>query len=226
MTISKLRQRTGKLSNLAFPFSYIIIENLRYMLAQYRPQTALYFGHRYAVQGLNDGYMAGGGYILSRKAVTKFVETALPNKTQCHTEGGSEDWEMGRCLEGLAIFIDARDELHQKRFFPVGVGEHMKDKADPEYWYTRNQYYHVTQGNISCCSDTSIEYHYIGTKEMYLLDYFIYGTHPFGVDDHLAETLPKRLPLKTIMKAADANSSSPNFRVHRLRHQLDPSEKY
>ena len=68
------------------------------MLAHYDPKTALYFGHRYAVQGLDLGYMAGGGYILSRKALEKFAETLIHNETVCHAGGGAEDWEMGWCL--------------------------------------------------------------------------------------------------------------------------------
>lgn len=49
--------------------------------------------------------MAGGGYILSNKALEKFAETLLHNATVCHPEGGAEDWEMGRCLEHSAIFV-------------------------------------------------------------------------------------------------------------------------
>ena len=81
------------------------MENLRYMLSQYNPKTALLFGHRFLLNPekngalpLNEeGYMAGdnfyqntchdisfiinsnlsflgGGYILTRKAVIKFVK--------------------------------------------------------------------------------------------------------------------------------------------------------
>lgn len=35
------------------------MENLRYMLVQYNPNTAFYFGHRYALAELDEGYMAG-----------------------------------------------------------------------------------------------------------------------------------------------------------------------
>lgn len=42
-------------------FSYIVMENLRYMLYQYHPQTALYIGCRFAINypGTEDGYHAG-----------------------------------------------------------------------------------------------------------------------------------------------------------------------
>lgn len=202
------------------------MENIRYLLAHYNPSTALYFGHRYAVQQVDEGYMAGGGYILSKKALTKFAEKLVHNEKLCYAGGGAEDMEMGRCLAHSALFIDCRDELHQKRFFPVGVEEHMKKTVDPEYWYTKNQYYHVTQGNTSCCSETSTEYHYINPREMYLLDYFIYTVHPFGIEDHPNDHMPKKFSLEEVIKASDAKSPSPNFKSHKNNHDLEPSEIY
>jgi hypothetical protein len=64
------------------------MENLRYMLYQYRSKTSLYFGHRYTRgvkgKGHTEGFMAGGGYILSKKALRKLVEEIIPqNKTNC-----------------------------------------------------------------------------------------------------------------------------------------------
>lgn len=35
------------------------MENLRYILYQYRPQTAIYMGHRFVTGGTIDGYMSG-----------------------------------------------------------------------------------------------------------------------------------------------------------------------
>jgi glycoprotein-N-acetylgalactosamine 3-beta-galactosyltransferase len=195
------------------------------MLAHYNPKTALYFGHRYAVQGLDEGYMAGGGYILSNKALEKFIKL-VDNTSVCHTNGGAEDWEMGRCLEHSAIFVDCRDEAHQKRFFPVGAEEHMHKNVDPNYWYTRNQYYHVPQGSPDCCSDTSVGFHYIGPRELYALDYFIYNVHPFGIDDHSNEKFPKKFTLQEVINASDVHSPSSNFKVHQNYHYTEKSEVY
>lgn len=68
--------------------SFMVMENVRQMLYQYKPDTALNFGLRMVEPGqTNDGYMQGGAYILSRKAVEKFV-SLYPNFTnnQCYED--------------------------------------------------------------------------------------------------------------------------------------------
>lgn len=194
------------------------------MLFQHNPNTALYFGHRYAVSYVDEGYMAGGGYILSKKAVKKLVEKIIPDTTACNpSDTFAEDLRMGSCLAHHAIFVDCRDEFHQKRFYPVGAEEHMKFGEDPEYWYAKNQYYRSIKGGIDCCSVYPVGFHYVGPREMHAFEYFIYNAHPFGLDDKV-EALPRKLSMQEIIAASDAHSLSPNFKAHENRHQFDSSE--
>ena len=73
------------------------MENIRYMLAQYRTETSLFFGCRFANNMNPEGYMSGGGYILSKKALSKFNEKILNNGDICRgSEDGDEDFEMGK----------------------------------------------------------------------------------------------------------------------------------
>lgn len=69
---------------MRFIFSFVVLENIRYMLYQYHAQTALYFGHRFTLSKTEvdhfEGYMAGGGYILSKKALRKLVEDIFPKE--------------------------------------------------------------------------------------------------------------------------------------------------
>lgn len=77
---------------------YVVMENLRLLLSQYNPKTALYFGHRYSMDFEPYSYMAGGFYILSKKAVEKLVVNLLPRGDICRYDAaGSEDLEMGKC---------------------------------------------------------------------------------------------------------------------------------
>lgn len=201
---------------------------MRYMLYRYHHQTSLYFGHRFAVEAIDEGYMAGGGYILSKAAVKKFVTQIMWNSTLCRVEeDGEEDFEMGKCLRHNAIFVDERDERKQKRFFPMGFEfEHLKKQKDPDYWYDQSQYYETALGSLNCCSDKPIEFHYVGPKEMYLIQYLTRNVHPFGLVKNFTEELPRKLRLEEILSASDTDSSSVNFHSHRSVHNIETNELY
>jgi glycoprotein-N-acetylgalactosamine 3-beta-galactosyltransferase len=168
------------------------------MLYQYNPDLSYYFGHRYKVSELEEGYMAGGGYILSRQAVKNFVQVAQTNPSQCFINGTVEDWEMGRCLTHNAVFLMDHDEKNQKRFFPLSIDEHLvpKEKVTFDWWYRERAYFEVEQGDLDCCSETAIAFHYISPPLMYELEYFIYKVHPFGVET--IDKLPEKLLLNEI----------------------------
>lgn len=208
------------------------MENLRAMLSQYNPEDSLYFGHRYTKTSFPEGYMAGrviqqtfyiekmfhpfllpsgGGYILSKKALKIFIEDLLP--TDCggldgENDIGNEDFSMGICLTNHSIFVDCRDEKQQKRFFPVGMEHHTWFTYDFEhYWYFQDLYYKSPQGGLDCCSEKSVQFHYIGAGELYQLDYLIYKVHPFGIaDDPSLDLLPPKLTLEEILASSNAKS--------------------
>ncbi|KAG5674688.1 hypothetical protein PVAND_004640 [Polypedilum vanderplanki] len=210
--------------------NFMIMENLRYLLYQFHPQTALYIGCRFAIHfpKTEEGYMAGGGQIFSKKAIIKFNEISLKNTSYCVPEDSElDDVFVGRCLKDLAIFLDGRDELNQMRFFPIGTEEHMKHEAiDPTFWYSQYLWRNFSQGGLDCCSDTFIESHYASPQEMHMLDYLIYNVHPFGLQKNLTETLPRKLSIEEIIKRSDEKSFAANYQEHRRNHQIDEDEKY
>ena len=73
--------------------TYMIMENLRQMLFQYNPKTALYLGQRLISNESRDGFMQGGAYVLSKKAVKKFIKL-YPNCRK--KDGWAEDLYMGK----------------------------------------------------------------------------------------------------------------------------------
>lgn len=165
--------------------------------------------------------------MLSKGALKKFVTQIMHNGKLCsQSPEGNEDYEIGKCLEHLAISADERDDQHEKRFFPIGISDHVKPRKNFDYWYDQSQYYEVNQGNISCCSDVPVAFHYVSQKEMYTLEYFIMKVHPFGITRSLREDLPKKLSLQEIFHAADVESPSMNYRKHLLYHKVSSSEVY
>ena len=61
--------------------TYVIVENLRYMLQPYNSSQPIYFGCKFKPY-VKQGYMSGGaGYVLSREAVKRFATRGIKDKT-------------------------------------------------------------------------------------------------------------------------------------------------
>jgi glycoprotein-N-acetylgalactosamine 3-beta-galactosyltransferase len=56
--------------------TWIFVENLRYFLYPYSPSYPIYFGCKLKPY-VNQGYMSGSAYVMSREALRRFNEEAL-----------------------------------------------------------------------------------------------------------------------------------------------------
>ncbi|EDV94070.1 GH25080 [Drosophila grimshawi] len=130
--------------------TYMIVENLRYMLYPYNPNTPVYFGCKFKPY-VKQGYMSGGaGYVLSREAVRRFVVEAIPNPKLCKKENtGREDVEIGKCLENVKVLAgDSRDTNGRGRFFAFVPEDHLIVHVDKEYWYWKYIYYKTDEASF------------------------------------------------------------------------------
>ena len=103
--------------------TYVIVENLRYMLSAHDPKQPMYFGHHFDVI-VPQGYMSGGGgYVLSKEALIRFGKRG---EALCAKDHGDEDVQMGRCLEKLGVgTADSRDALGRTRFHCFSPDTHL-----------------------------------------------------------------------------------------------------
>ena len=126
--------------------TYMVVENLRYMLEPYDWRDPIYFGCKFKPY-VKQGYMSGGaGYVLSKEAVRRFVTLGITDTTGviCRSDaGGAEDVEIGKCMQNLNVIAgDSRDSLGRGRFFPF-VPEHhlMPGTISEDFWYWKYIYY-------------------------------------------------------------------------------------
>lgn len=196
------------------------------MLHQYNPQTAMIIGHRITDSSVKDGYMSGGGYILSKKALEKFVKRVLEGKCEPGITG-AEDKLVGKCLQEQVLFIDAHDVNYEKQIFPITFEENfIQNKSKIDGWYVDAQWSKFIYGNFSCCSEELVGMHYKQPKEMYLINYLLDHAYPFGFVGNYKTDLPKKFTFEEILKIANEESSSKFFEKHKIVHNFQENETF
>ncbi|CAD7086041.1 unnamed protein product [Hermetia illucens] len=145
--------------------TYVIVENLRYMLSTHKTETPIYFGFKYNTY-MKQGYMAGGsGYALSREAVRRFVEEGLTKNDTCQKFKFAEDVWIGKCLEELNVIAgDSRDELGRERFSALSLDRLWWSKKS-EKWFQKYAFYPLREGK-DCCSEYLVAIHYMTPESM------------------------------------------------------------
>ena len=78
--------------------TFIVMENLRYLLSNYDSNDAGYTGYHFRVF-LHQGYNSGGaGYAISKQGLRQMVLNGYEDGL-CEISGETEDLEIGKCFE-------------------------------------------------------------------------------------------------------------------------------
>lgn len=164
--------------------TYIVVENLRYLLSRHDPQEPVFFGNHF-MTGSRIGFMSGGaGYVTSKKALQRFGERS--GRT-CHDKDAyAEDILWAQCMEQLGVHPgDSRDVLNRSRFHCQDVNSIIHGSY-PD-WIPKYQKYGAHKGAENM-SEFAVSFHYIKPEMMHTMDYLIYKLKPYGIVSGLKKT--------------------------------------
>ncbi|XP_025912717.1 glycoprotein-N-acetylgalactosamine 3-beta-galactosyltransferase 1-A-like [Apteryx rowi] len=124
--------------------TFVVVANLRWLLANYTPERPIYFGKRFKPFA-KQGYMSGGaGYVLSKEALRRFV-AAFASRACTHTSA-VEDLALGQCMEKLGVEAgDSRDTRGRETFHPFVPESHLTEKFSKSFWYWNYCYYPIVE---------------------------------------------------------------------------------
>ncbi|XP_068140299.1 glycoprotein-N-acetylgalactosamine 3-beta-galactosyltransferase 1 [Drosophila tropicalis] len=193
--------------------TYVIMENLRYMLSYYDPDMPVYFG--YKMTRYNVSYMSGGAsYVLSRQALNRFMLQAYPSEIICPQpkKMGIEDFYMGICLQNVGVhLIDSSQALEgddKPKFMPLDLQDYLlsSNSSNLPDWLHLMSLTEVKTG-LNCCSKHSIAFHYTSAERMYLYEFLLYHLQIFG--HHLrTEPVIKQITYAELMERFPLENNS------------------
>lgn len=161
--------------------TFVVMENLRYMLYAYSADQPMAFGHRRRMDGLSNGYLDRGAYVLSRSAVQTIAHNGCDDDDLANDgQSDSVELELAKCLNKLDIlFGDSRDDIGKERFFPNSPQQHLfpEQRDDPYRFY-------ATIDGPDSISEWAIAFSNVYVAHSYAYEYLLYKLRPYGIVQH------------------------------------------
>lgn len=163
--------------------TYVIVENLKFLLSKFNQTTPGYIGSQFK-HFAPQGYMSGGaGYALNAMGIKTIVENGYQIPGRCRLKGGAEDIETGRCAykAGISTF-NQLDVNGKQTFFATNVYAYA---LGPTPLWAKNYMRATVATGLSCCSPLLVSFHYTGVKLMYVTEFLLYKVVVHGRQEML-----------------------------------------
>lgn len=176
--------------------TYLVMENLRYVLSHHDPNKPGYLGYHFQ-KFMHQGYASGGaGYVVSRKGVKDLVEKGFQmDEERCKKDGEIEDKYIGQCLEASGVpVLSSIDRFERQTFHTDKIWQHVWGTF-PKYLvsYSRDP----MKDGSNCCSQFLISFHHVDAGAMIFVHQLLYRTSVYG--RNLPQNIPSDLfPVKKV----------------------------
>jgi glycoprotein-N-acetylgalactosamine 3-beta-galactosyltransferase len=125
--------------------TYVVVENLKYFLANRCPNEKFTYGYNFDISGVAY-HSGGGGYLLNRETIENLARELKLNASFCAMPEGYEDMEISRCLRKLNVTPgESRDRLGRERFHCVRFSEHWDGSKKWIETYSKNKVKYVNR---------------------------------------------------------------------------------
>lgn len=172
--------------------SYMILENLRYLLSLHKMKKPLQLGLKYKHERIIDGYIADKpGYVINKPALQRIAVILIPHVDEFLKNSITDlpvEVKLGLLFKSVGIeLIDSRDYRGKERFHPFDPKSHVFEVSFPSNdsekvnWDENRFYPSNTPGYVSGCSETAISFSQLSPAQMYMMEYVLYGLRPYGV---------------------------------------------
>ncbi|XP_041377818.1 glycoprotein-N-acetylgalactosamine 3-beta-galactosyltransferase 1-B-like [Gigantopelta aegis] len=164
--------------------TYVIVENLRYLLSNEDTHKPVYFGHHFNSIGTFDYSSGGSGFVVSKEALRRFGR-AGNNSTVCRQNGSAGDEAFGQCMGNLGVELkNSTDRYGRTRFHCLKPSDYVFGNF-PEWLFNYDA--NGVKKGMESISDYVISFHYVRGEQMDLLEYLIYHAKPYGLKNVLQD---------------------------------------
>ncbi|KAK3100254.1 hypothetical protein FSP39_016982 [Pinctada imbricata] len=173
--------------------TYVVMENLRFMLTSHSSNEPGYIGYHFRAH-LTHGYHSGGaGFVISRKGLDQMMTQGY-ERGLCTITGEVEDMEIGKCLQIAGVpVLSSLDKFDRQTFHPEDFVRHITGSYPA--WLVRWAREDMA-GGTECCSQFVISFHHLDIYSTIVLHQLLYRTSVYGI--RTPENIPGMFPVRKI----------------------------